>query len=364
MVCFALSACDSDPSGAINEASEAPAGSREAAAYLRDLNLEDPLACFETGIELDGGSFELAEGTQADRPPTRVIVAIDASGSMAGRIDGTPKIELASRAASAFRRGLPQRTQTGLLVFGQAGDNTPKGKRRSCRSVELAVPLSSDRTALQDAVAAVQPTGWTPLASALDRAERLLSASDIPGEQVIYIVSDGEETCDGDPVAAARRINQGRTRAIINIIGFEVADAEAAALQAVASAGGGSFINTRSANAVSAAAARVREARRQSRNRVSAARSTSGNRVKIARAISRARVCTSRIISRERAEVARDISRRRAKGEADEVAVEATRLLQQRHDRIMRQTQDYTEQLEQGRNVSFRQIERGAEIAR
>ena len=38
-----------------------------------------------------------------------------------------------------------------------------------------------------------------------------------PGEQVIYVVSDGEETCGGDPVAVARRINSGRTRAVVNV---------------------------------------------------------------------------------------------------------------------------------------------------
>lgn len=259
---------------------------------------------------------------------------------------------------------LPAETQTGLLVFGQAGDNTPAGKGLSCRSVELAVPLSGDRAQLRDAVAAVRPVGGTPLARALDRAEAPLTASDIPGEQVIYVVSDGEETCGEDPVAVARRINRGPTRAVVNIIGFEVADAEAAGLRTVASAGGGSFVNTRSADAASASAARLREALRQGRNRVSAARSTSGNRVKVARAISRARVCTSRIISTERVEVARDILHRRAARKPYDVAQEAQALLQQRHDRIRRQTQDYVAELEEGRDVSLRQIERGAEIAR
>jgi Ca-activated chloride channel family protein len=176
-------------------------------------------------------------------PPTRVIVMIDGSGSMAGRMGGRTKLELAREAALGFVDGLPASVQTSLLVFGQQGSNSQAGKAKSCSAIDVLAPMSADRGRLRTALGQVRAVGWTPLAAGLDRAEALLAASATPGEQVIYVVSDGEETCGGDPVAVARRINSGRTRAIVNVIGFNLPSGEAAKLTAVARAGGGGFVN-------------------------------------------------------------------------------------------------------------------------
>jgi Ca-activated chloride channel family protein len=164
-------------------------------------------------------------------PPTRVIVMIDGSGSMAGRMGGRTKLELAREAALGFVDGLPASVQTSLLVFGQQGNNSQAGKAQSCSAIDVLAPMAADRARLRAALAQVRAVGWTPLAAGLDRAE------------VIYVVSDGEETCGGDPVAVARRINSGRTRAIVNVIGFNLPSGEAAKLTAVARAGGGGFVN-------------------------------------------------------------------------------------------------------------------------
>jgi hypothetical protein len=93
-----------------------------------------------------------------------------------------------------------------------------------------------------------QPTGWTPIAASLEEAEEDFSSYSSEGQtNLIYIVSDGIETCDGDPVAAAQEINSSNIQAIVNVIGFDV-DAQAKAqLQAVAQAGGGQYVEARSA---------------------------------------------------------------------------------------------------------------------
>ena len=39
---------------------------------------------------------------------------------------------------------------------------------------------------------------------------------------IVYIVSDGVETCDGDPVAAAKLLQADNIQAQVNIIGFDV----------------------------------------------------------------------------------------------------------------------------------------------
>jgi hypothetical protein len=210
-------------------------GSAEAQAYVAQFTKKDPEACFKKDValkqpELKGPARDIGPRV----PPTRVIVMIDGSGSMAGRMRGRTKLELAREAALGFVDGLPASVQTSLLVFGQQGNNGQTGKTKSCSAIDVLAPMSADRGQMRTALGLVRAVGWTPLAAGLDRAEALLAASATPGEQVIYVVSDGQETCGGDPVAVARRINSGRTRAIVNVIGFNLPSGEAAKLTAVA----------------------------------------------------------------------------------------------------------------------------------
>lgn len=87
-----------------------------------------------------------------------------------------------------------------------------------------------------EAAARLRPAGWTPLAAAIT------AASSQPGPRgVVYVVSDGIETCGGDPVAAAQRAHAAQV--VVNVVGFGIADrAEEAALRAVAAAGGGRYL--------------------------------------------------------------------------------------------------------------------------
>jgi D-amino-acid dehydrogenase/Ca-activated chloride channel family protein len=60
-------------------------------------------------------------------------------------------------------------------------------------------------------------------------------------QNIVYVVSDGVETCGGDPVEAAKALNQSDIQAVVNIIGFDVDDAGQKALKAVADAGKGTY---------------------------------------------------------------------------------------------------------------------------
>ena len=85
----------------------------------------------------------------------------------------------------------------------------------------------------------MKPAGWTPLASAIIAAAG--SFRNGPGQRLLYIVSDGIETCGGDPVAAATAA-RAKSQVILNVIGFGIGSAaEEQALRAVAQAGGGAY---------------------------------------------------------------------------------------------------------------------------
>lgn len=201
------------------------------------------------------GEYAFETGPAApDGPATapnrwkRAIVAIDASGSMRGKTGGREKMAVAKEAVSEFLAKVPADAEVGLVAFGHAGDNDEAGKPRSCMGVELiAEPGRMSAAGIEGAMKKFEATGWTPLASAITLAGRSFQKSETPGEQVVFVVSDGVETCGGDPVAAAKALRQSDVKAVVNIIGFDVKSGERAALQAVADAGGGGFSAARDA---------------------------------------------------------------------------------------------------------------------
>jgi Ca-activated chloride channel homolog len=78
-----------------------------------------------------------------------------------------------------------------------------------------------------------------PLAASIAAAEKDLQGKE--GNNVVYIVSDGIETCDGNPVEAAKKLHESNIKAEVNIIGFDVDNKGQQQLKAVAEAGGGEF---------------------------------------------------------------------------------------------------------------------------
>ena len=81
--------------------------------------------------------------------------------------------------------------------------------------------------------------GYTPIAYSLGQA-----ANDFPAdakERVIVLVSDGKETCQGDPVVAAKALAaKGIT---VHTVGFIVDTAARGQLQAIARATGGTYFD-------------------------------------------------------------------------------------------------------------------------
>ncbi|SEW32754.1 Ca-activated chloride channel family protein [Cognatiyoonia koreensis] len=179
-------------------------------------------------------------------PASHLILAIDASGSMAGSIDGETKMEIAKREAVSFLADLDENISVGLVVYGHLGNNQQDGKAESCASSEMIHGFDADRADLATSIEGLSPTGWTPMGGVLTYSGELIAALPEPdGEDVlapvIYLISDGEETCDSDPVTAATTLYEAGVRTTVNTIGFAVDAETQAQLEAVAAAGGGTF---------------------------------------------------------------------------------------------------------------------------
>ena len=253
---------------------------------------------------LPGGGIISSTPMARRAPAARVIIAVDASGSMAGRAGGETKMAAAIGAARRFLEGLGPEVEVGLLVFGHRGNARNEGRAASCRSAEALVPLGlTGRAAALDALGRIRPVGWTPLAAAMEAAAAAFRPSEREGEQLLLVISDGVETCGGDPIAVARRLNTGPLRVAVDIVGFDVATHERAALQAVARAGGGDFANVSSAEAAREALRRSREA---TLSEMGAARARTGAAVQTGHTVNRANVgiaraqsCVSLALARE-----------------------------------------------------------------
>lgn len=365
---LALCGCGSQDAG--NGSSPALKGAKaaeveQARSYVGQFITDNPDRCF-ADVRLDRPQLQTQAGDDLGPriSPVRVVVAIDGSGSMAGRIGGQTKLDLARDSVARFVDGLPSPVEASLIVFGQQGDNSDAGKARSCAGIDVLAPMSSDRARLGAAVSGVRAVGWTPLAAGLAKAEALLARSSTPGEQVIYVVSDGQETCGGDPVATARRINGGATRAIVNIIGFGLPSGEAAALKAVSDAGGGNFVNVSSRAGYDRTMDRVRESNRQASNAIRQSNAVAGNAVQTSNALSSAAVCVSNIISAENVRISNDLSARAVRGETAPFDRTAKALLKERHTAMELRLNRYRAQLQNDEMQTRKTIEAEADAVR
>lgn len=208
---------------------------------------EDLADDLRTAITFDPRLGETgAEPTEGAAPPASDAVGtnhfalvLDASGSMAAASGSGTRMDEAKAAITTFVGALPPGSSVSLRVYGHEGDNTTAGKKVSCRSTETVYEGPADSDTFVDRLESVRPTGWTPLAAAITAAE-----DDIPQEAtdgIVYVVTDGLETCGGDPVAAAQDLADSGVKPIVNVIGFQTEGADEAALRAIAEAGGGDY---------------------------------------------------------------------------------------------------------------------------
>ena len=196
----------------------------------------DPVITIDSSTPED--NIELPE-----QETVNVAILLDASGSMAGQVSGGEKMKLAKKAVQAYAADLPKGSNVMLRVYGHEGTGTNADREMSCKSNEVVYDLGAyDEQAFSESLEQFAPAGWTPLAGAIEAAEEDLKEQ--KGEHVrniVYVVSDGIETCDGDPVAAAASLNASDIQAEVNIIGFDVDNEGQTQLEAVAKAGNGQY---------------------------------------------------------------------------------------------------------------------------
>lgn len=230
---------------------------------------EATISALQTQVaELGGDESTPTPGAAAEPVPTdrpedglerevNVELVLDVSGSMGQVLDtGETRMEAAKRVLDEVLAAIPDRpgVNVGLRVYGHEGDNTEAGRAASCAASELVVPVAGlDRAALSAQVALLAPTGWTPIGLSLERAGGDLPDAGDGVANAVVLVTDGLETCGGDPAGAAADLRNGAKQASTHVVGFALTPEEQQLLAGITDAGGGMLLGAGNAAELSAA---------------------------------------------------------------------------------------------------------------
>lgn len=150
---------------------------------------------------------------------TRILFVLDASGSMTGDWNGEQKMVTAKNILKEAIDSLSQaheNVEIGLRVFGH---QSPR-EAYNCKDSRLEVKFGRNNAAeIKMALSRLTPQGHTPIAYSLYQA-----LGDFPSDpgarNVIILITDGLETCEGDPCALAPLLQQNNITLRPFIIGL------------------------------------------------------------------------------------------------------------------------------------------------
>lgn len=181
-----------------------------------------------------------------------VALVLDASGSMKAALsDGATRMDAAKDAVARLVATLPPQTRLALRTYG---DRSPTAKK-DCKDTSLLNPfdaVSSNGADIVGKARAIRPQGYTPITYAITLAAQDLSAEEAASRAVV-LVSDGKETCKGDPCAAAKALADADAKLVVHTVGVGVDAVTRGQLQCIANVARGSYFGADSAAELAAA---------------------------------------------------------------------------------------------------------------
>lgn len=178
-----------------------------------------------SGTTTESGAIAVVGGVQPNTAPggtsstdstsgsAAVELILDTSGSMNERDQGTQtRLEVAKTVTTRLvTETLPAGSTMGLRTYS------------GCSS-SLAIPLQPlDPTTATATINGLRATGQTPIGQSLRAAAADLT--NVNGPKIIVLVTDGEETCGGDPRQAIAALVAQDITIQVNIVGFAIDDA-------------------------------------------------------------------------------------------------------------------------------------------
>jgi Ca-activated chloride channel family protein len=164
----------------------------------------------------------------------RVIVILDASGSMWAQIDGKPKLEIARESLRTALQSVPADEEIGFMAYGHR-------EKGSCEDIQLIVPpQAGSASAIVQAADSMKFLGKTPLTAAVKQAAEALKYTEDKAK--VILITDGLETCGGDPCALGKELKANGIDFTADVVGFGLTAEEGRQVACLAENTGGKYI--------------------------------------------------------------------------------------------------------------------------
>lgn len=171
--------------------------------------------------------------------PQRVMIVLDASGSMWAGVGGKPRIVVARAALAEILRDWNPKTQLGLMAYGHR-------RKGDCNDIQTLVPVGKVNPArIIGIVNGINPKGRTPLSEAVRRAAETLKYTE--ERATVILLSDGRETCNADPCAVGKALKAAGVDFRAHVIGFALKKSEQKGLRCLAANTGGRYFSAQNA---------------------------------------------------------------------------------------------------------------------
>lgn len=176
-------------------------------------------------------------------PGASVVLVLDASSSMLGKIGKATKMSVARDVTHELIASWDTRLNVGLTAYGHR-------QSKSCDDIEAVVPLGPLNPASFDAaVDRLTPKGKTPLARAIRNAADQLGYTQ--RKATIIVITDGIENCGGDPCAVAEELEKKGIEFTAHVVGLgSISAAESKQLACIAEKSGGEYHGAKDAVAL------------------------------------------------------------------------------------------------------------------
>lgn len=170
----------------------------------------------------------------------RMMIVLDASGSMWGQIDGVAKISIARDVLSEVLGDVDPDLEMGLMAYG----HRQKGQ---CSDIQTVVPIAPG-TGVEIGTAAqtLNPLGKTPLSDAVQMAAEELRYTE--ARATVVLITDGIETCEADPCALARALEESGVDFTTHVVGFGLSAEEGQQVACLAAETGGQYLQANDAD--------------------------------------------------------------------------------------------------------------------
>ncbi|TGL44406.1 vWA domain-containing protein [Leptospira perdikensis] len=147
------------------------------------------------------------------QPNKRYVFILDASGSMSEKWDGKTRMVVAKEKLLQLLGGLPKDVSVGLVAYGN--------RIAGCSSARLYHPIQrGGASVVSQKISSIVPAGSTPIAQTLNVVGEYL-LNEIQETEIIFI-SDGVESCDGDPKAVLYQLKQSGKKFRLQVLGIDI----------------------------------------------------------------------------------------------------------------------------------------------